>query len=97
MWTKKLLDIAKQTIPNKLVTVRPNDKPWFNNVLRHLLRKKTRAYNYAKSVDTLNAWDKFKKIRNEYVNLISTTKKLMIKPSILTLPLKIIQIKSGGL
>ena len=35
--TKSLLDAAHQCIPSKIVTIRPNDKPWFNNYQQHLL------------------------------------------------------------
>ena len=35
--TKSLLDAAHQCIPSKIVTIRPNDKPWFNNSLRRLM------------------------------------------------------------
>lgn len=40
-----LLEIAKQTIENKNVTVRPDDKPWFNGYLRRLKRARDRAYS----------------------------------------------------
>ena len=39
-WTSQLLDIAKSTIPNRMVTIRVNDKPWYNTFLRKLRRKK---------------------------------------------------------
>ena len=51
--TKSLLDAAHQCIPSKIVTIRPNDKPWFNNYLRRLLRTKNRAHNTAKKSNNI--------------------------------------------
>jgi exonuclease III len=42
--TNSILSAAKICIPSKLVTVRHNDKPWFNNYLRRLLRSKNRYH-----------------------------------------------------
>ena len=52
-WSAKLIELAKQFIPNKLVFVRPNDKPWYNGYLRRLNRKKQRLYKLAKQSNTL--------------------------------------------
>ena len=48
LWTSKLLAIAKETIPNKEVTIRPHNKPWYNNILRQLCRKKDRLFKKTK-------------------------------------------------
>ena len=53
-------------IHHKLVTVRPNDKLWYGNNLRKLLRKKRRAHQTAKCKKTNFYWQKFKIIRNKY-------------------------------
>ena len=37
LWTNTVYQIAKNNIPNKLVKIRPTDKPWFNGHLRRLL------------------------------------------------------------
>ena len=37
VWTDTLLNIAKKHIPNKVVTIRPRDKPWYNGHLRLLI------------------------------------------------------------
>ena len=67
-WTNKVYNAALSTIPNKLVQIRPNDKPWFNGFLRRLLRKKNRLYKRAKTLNTTYFWDKFRKARNTYFN-----------------------------
>jgi len=74
MWTNKLLNIAKQTIPNKEVTVRPDDKPWYNNMLRRLCRKKERLHKKAKQYNTLVAWATFREARNNYTSEIAKAK-----------------------
>jgi hypothetical protein len=40
------MNITKNSILNKIVTVRPDDKSWYNNELRHLGQVKDREYNY---------------------------------------------------
>ena len=76
LWTTKLLLIAKEIIPNKEVTIRPNDKPWYSNILRQLCRKKDRLFKKAKQINSPEAWEKYKRIRNRYFNEISDAKKL---------------------
>ena len=47
-FTNELLIIAKSTIPNKIVTIRTGDKPWFNNSLRRLRRKRNKQFQNMK-------------------------------------------------
>ena len=65
-WTDKLLKIAKKHIPNKLVTIRPRDKPWFNGFLRRLRRKKEALFKTFKSTKLSETWEQFKRVRSEY-------------------------------
>jgi hypothetical protein len=37
-FTKLFLDIARQSIPTKTITVRDYDKPWFNSEIRKEIR-----------------------------------------------------------
>jgi hypothetical protein len=41
-FTKLFLDIARQCIPTKTITVRDYDKPWFNNEIRKDIRLRDR-------------------------------------------------------
>ena len=43
-WTETFLNIARTSIPNKVVTVRPNDSPWYTYELRLLKRKILRLF-----------------------------------------------------
>ena len=73
-WTETLLSIAKKHIPNKLVTVRPRDKPWYNSQLRELRRQKERLFNKYKESKANESWEEFKRIRKEYAHEIETAK-----------------------
>ncbi len=69
-----IINAASETIPNKLVTIRPNDIPWFNNNIRKLLRKRKKAHKKAKLANTESAWSEFRKLRNEVTKLIRKCK-----------------------
>ena len=42
IFNRKIIQIAENNIPKKLITIRPNDKPWYNSELRHEMRKRDR-------------------------------------------------------
>lgn len=65
-WTTTFLNAARQTIPNKTITVRPQDKEFFSPELRRLRRKKNRVHRKAKRLNTVMTWTEFREIRNEY-------------------------------
>ena len=73
----KILDLSKQCIPNKVVTIRPADPPWMNSSIRKHIRKRKRAYRRAKRTNLLNDWSIFKRLRNETTSLIRNSKKAM--------------------
>lgn len=62
-------------IPNKIVTIRPSDPPWFTCYLRKLIRKRKRAHKKAKLKNTHECWRKFRKLRNDTVNSVKRAKK----------------------
>ena len=68
IFTSILLNYARQYIPNRVITVRPGDTPWYNTQLRALCRKKDRIHYKAKTKDTPELWAKFRSIRNEYIS-----------------------------
>ena len=70
-----ILDSAKRTLVNKMVVVRPDDKPWFNGRLRTLLRIKNRAHNRAKATNAAEHWTRFRHDRNTYINELKKAKK----------------------
>jgi hypothetical protein len=42
-WTDLFITNVEISIPSTVALIRPNDKPWYNNYLRRLLRIKNRA------------------------------------------------------
>ena len=63
--TKHILTAAKDTIPNKKVTIRPNEPEWMNSKIKTLIRQRKRLFRKAKRTNTEHAWNKFKLNRNE--------------------------------
>ena len=75
-WTAKFLDIAKKVILNKVVTMRPNDNPWYTSDLRRLKRAKDLSHKQAKNHNTDNHWERFKTLRNYYYRKVDEAKSL---------------------
>lgn len=66
-------------IPTKIITVRPNDKPWMNNTIRLKMRQRNRIHRKAKIINTPHYWERFRYLRNETLDLIRAAKKNYIK------------------
>ncbi|MCG7881047.1 MAG: hypothetical protein JAY96_05605 [Candidatus Thiodiazotropha endolucinida] len=73
-FTKQVLNFCDRTIPNKTVTIRPSDPPWVTNVLRNSIRKRKRAHKVAKRINTPESWRKFRKLRNNSINILRKSK-----------------------
>ena len=65
-WSAKVLELAKESIPFKIVIIRPNDKPWYNAALRRLKRSKERLFRIFKQTNNNLNWCKFTTARNLY-------------------------------
>ena len=68
--TQTLINLSEQYIPNKNVTIRPQDLPWINNNIRKLMRKRNRFYRKYKKSKTVQNYSKLKKIRNDVTSLL---------------------------
>ena len=73
-WASNLLNIARENIPNKVITIGPGDKQFFNQELRLLRRKKNRAHKKAKNLNTPYFWEKFRNARNLYNGKVKQAK-----------------------
>ena len=73
-WTETVLNFARTFIPNKIITVRPTDKPWYNNALRSMKRKVLRYFKRAKLRNTEFHWNVYKTLNNEYHDKIADAK-----------------------
>ncbi|XP_071123817.1 uncharacterized protein [Mytilus edulis] len=74
IFTVTFLNIARECIPTKQVTIRKNDKPWFNSELRREIRTRDRlrkkAFKSKKQSDIL----KYKRQRNRVNNMKKVAK-----------------------
>ena len=70
----KILHIAKECIPNRVVTMRPSDPPWITTTIKGYIRKRKRIIRKAKQTDSPHFWSKFRKIRNKVTSLIRDSK-----------------------
>ena len=74
-FTEKLLEVAKATIPNKVVMIRSTDKPWYNSYLRRIKRKVLRFFKYYKLQHDHTSFSQFRKIAKFYQKEINKCKK----------------------
>ena len=72
--TQSFINLARQFIPNKIVTIRKGDQPWYTNLLRSKRRQRDRLFRHAKLKNTNEAWSKYRRIRNEYVHCLALSK-----------------------
>ncbi|VDI09353.1 Hypothetical predicted protein [Mytilus galloprovincialis] len=54
--------------------VRPNDKPFMNNLIRNKIRHRNRIHHKAKTSNNPDHWKKFREIRNEIISLVRKAK-----------------------
>ena len=65
---------AKNTIPNKIITVRPNDPPWITCYIKRLIRKRKLAFRQHKKTDNIHYWNKYKTLRNKVISELRKSK-----------------------
>ena len=74
-WTDTFLNIARNCIPNRIVTIRPDDKPYYTSDLRRLKRKQDRLHTKAKRTNTPEHWLAFRQARNLYNHELESAEK----------------------
>jgi uncharacterized protein YecE (DUF72 family) len=67
-FTKTFIEIIKNCVPQKEVTIRLNDKVWFNSELRREIRKRDRLRKLASRSTSDSNIMKYKKQRNHVNN-----------------------------
>jgi hypothetical protein len=65
-WTATFMEIAERIVTKKRVKVRPCDKNWYNNYLRHLRIIKDRVHGQWVKFRTPVFWENYKTARNTY-------------------------------
>ena len=74
LFTNKLLNLMQQCIPFKEITIRKNDKPWYDSEIRKYSRKRDRQKTIALTINNEHQWLKYKQLRNKVNNLKKTCK-----------------------
>ncbi len=69
IFSNKLSELLQVCIPSSLVTIRPNDKPWYNSLIRRTSRQREPSKNTAQSSNKTNDWTKYKTLRNRVNNM----------------------------
>ena len=73
-FTETLTHIIKECVPNKTITTRSTDPPWFKNDLKTMINKRNKLYKKAKRTNERNDWNNFHTLRNVIVNDIRKRK-----------------------
>ena len=63
------MKFIKQCVPYKEVIIRPNDRPWYDSIIRSYIRKRDRVKRKASKSGRHEDWSSFKKLRNKVNNL----------------------------
>ena len=72
-----LISTAEEFIPKVTFTVRPNDKPWMDGVIRKNMRQRDRLYHKAKNKKTEHHWQRYRDKRSEVIQMIRDAKKII--------------------
>ena len=73
-FSERIMNAVDQCVPNKIVSIRENDEPWFTNDIRTLCEKKLKIHTLAKRLNSVWCWNLFKRIRNELTDVIRDRK-----------------------
>ena len=63
------MEFVNESIPHKDVTIRPNDKPWYDSEIRKKSRKRDRLKSKAVKTALRSDWTQYKILRNKVNNL----------------------------
>ena len=73
-WFAIFRKVIHANIPNRIVTIRPRDKPWMNGAIRKAIRKRNRLLKLFNKSKTQSAWEKYRQQRNFTTSLIRKNK-----------------------
>jgi len=73
-WTALFLDISKQFIPTRTITVRANSKPWITKTVRLLINRKTRLWRRYRKSNRPEHFDVYRQVRNQTVREVTKAK-----------------------
>ena len=70
-----IIKAAEESIPNNIVTIKPDDQPWITCHIKNLIRKRKRTYRQFKKTNNMHFWTKYKQLRNKANNTARKSKK----------------------
>ena len=73
--TETTFRVAEESIPNKTVTIKPDNHPWITCHIKNLIRKRKRTYRQFRKMNNLHLWTKYKQFRNMTNNAVRKSKK----------------------
>ena len=76
--TSVIKEGINNTIPHKLVTIKLPEPACINNFIKRKIRQRKRLYKKVKNSNSPNHWSKFKRARNEIIDLIRKSKQKYI-------------------
>ena len=68
-WSNLLMQVASDSIPNRVVTVHPKEKPWVNADLKKMIRRRNLLWRRYKRSGSADHYATFKLLRNRVVSL----------------------------
>lgn len=68
-FTSQYLKLIRECIPEKSVTIRPKDKPWFDSTLRKTIIIRNRLRNKALKTKNESDWINYRRLRNKVNNM----------------------------
>ena len=71
------LNYVQECIPSKEVTVKSDDKPWYDNEIRKFSRKRDRLKTTAVASKHPEDWRKYKTVRNKVNNMKKSKRKIL--------------------
>ena len=74
-WYSHFRSIIEKYIPLKMVTIRPNDKPWMDSEVRHAIRRRDRLLRIHNIRPSPVTWENYRAQRNFVTSLIRFAKK----------------------
>ena len=64
-WVDSFTNIINNNTHISKITIRNRDKPWFKNSLNHIIHVRHRMFRRARTRNTIEAWDSFKRADEE--------------------------------
>lgn len=80
-WFDEFNKVLDQYLPQQVVIIRPNDKPWMNSMARLAMRKRDRLLRKHNRTKTIQSWQNYKRQRNRTTTIIRRAKALFYEKS----------------